>query len=383
LPERTLSADDVQQLYDQHGPALLAYACSFVSNVAVGEDAVHHVFLRLLERDTVVPDVPAAYLYRAVRNAALNACRNGRRDVPLETQSIWLEHRDGNREASLALQAALRDLPEEQREVVMMRIWSGMTFEEISAAMQRATKLPDCDWGVEYDLGPRASIAYAPKARVLARLNTLYGVRLAAKGDTQKAVDTWLAGIRFSQHLISGGSLIFSLVAKMALVSNFHALAQAAQSGALSDAQRKQIEVAVRALPETGFAWDHALRYEEDGLDVAIAQMKQAPNPFAYYQQIMGQPQGWNGRQVGAASEAFSVPTASEVAAFHKLIASAEETLRLPPDKAQDKLKALQDSVKTLHFFYQQTTPSFTHINDARAEVQAARDNLLQALSAR
>ncbi len=239
--------------------------------------------------------------------------------------------------------------------------------------MQRATKLPECDWGIEYGLGPRASIAYVPKARVLARLNTLYGMRLAAKGDTQKAIDTWLAGIRFSQHLTSGGSLIFSLVATRALISNFHVLAQAAQSGALSDGQRKQIEAAVRALPETGFAWDHALRYEEDPLDVAITQMKQAPSPSAYYQQIMGQP----------APEGFSIPTASDVAAFHKLMASAEETLRRPPDQAQDKLKALQDSVKTLHFFYQQTTPSFTHINDARAEVQAARDKLLQSLAAR
>ena len=64
--------------------------------------------------------------------------------------------------------------------------------------MQRATKLPECDWGLEYDLGPRASIAYVPKARVLARLNTLEGMRLAARRETQKAVDTWLAGIRFS-----------------------------------------------------------------------------------------------------------------------------------------------------------------------------------------
>src|SRR6266446_7100065 len=121
--------------------------------------------------------------------------------------------------------------------------------------MQRATKLPECDWGLEYDLGPRASIAYVPKARVLARLNTLEGMRLAAKGDSQKAVETWLAGIRFSQHLTKGGSLIFSLVAKMGLISNFRALTQAAQSGALTDAQKKQIESVVRALPETGFDW--------------------------------------------------------------------------------------------------------------------------------
>jgi hypothetical protein len=239
--------------------------------------------------------------------------------------------------------------------------------------MQRATKLPDCDWGLEYDLGPRASIAYVPKARVLARLNTLYGMRLAAKGETQKAIDTWLAGIRFSQHLTSGGSLIFSLVAKMALVSNFHALTQAAQSGTLSDAQRKHIEAAVRALPETGFDWDHALRYEGDPLDVAITQMKQAPSPSAYFQEMMGKP----------APENFAVPTASEIAAFHKLMAAAKETLRLPPDKARDKLKSLQDSVKTLHFFFQETTPSFTHINDARVQIQGARERLLQAVSSR
>jgi hypothetical protein len=239
--------------------------------------------------------------------------------------------------------------------------------------MQRATKLPDCDWGLEYDLGPRASIAYVPKARVLARLNTLYGMRLAAKGDTQKAVDTWLAGIRFSQHLTSGGSLIFSLVAKMALVSNFHALTQAAQGGALSDAQRKHVAAVVHALPEAGLDWDQALRYEEDSLDGVIAQMKQAPSPSAYYQAMIEKP----------ASENFTVPTASEIAAFHKLMAAAKETLRLPPDKARGKLKSLQDSVKTLHFFFQETTPSFTHINDARVQIQGAREKLLQAVSSR
>ena len=37
-------------------------------------------------------------------------------------------------EAALALQTALAALPEEQREVVVMRIWSGMTLEEISTA---------------------------------------------------------------------------------------------------------------------------------------------------------------------------------------------------------------------------------------------------------
>jgi hypothetical protein len=239
--------------------------------------------------------------------------------------------------------------------------------------MQRATKLPECDWGLEYDLGPRASIAYVPKARVLARLNTLYGMRLAAKGETQKAVDTWLAGIRFSQHLASGGSLIFSLVAKMGLVSNFHALTQAAQSGALSSAQKRQIEAATRALPDTGLDWGRALWYEEDPLNVGVKQMAEAASPAAYYQEMMGSP----------AAKHFTLPTASDVAAFHKLMNLAEEALRLTPDAANERLRTLQDSVKTLHPFFQEVTPSFTHINDARIETQAARQKLLQAVAAK
>src|ERR1700737_2155768 len=66
--------------------------------------------------------------------------------------------------------------------------------EDAILTMQRATKLPECDWGLEYERGPSASIAYVPRARVLARLNTLYGLRMAARGRTQEAIDTWLAG---------------------------------------------------------------------------------------------------------------------------------------------------------------------------------------------
>jgi RNA polymerase sigma-70 factor, ECF subfamily len=136
LAERNLSADEVRRLYDQHGPALVAYACSIVVDTAAAEDVVHQLFLRLLHGDTPVPEVPAAYLYRAVRNGALNSRRNGNRTVsfedhPLAAKSLF-QHDDGNREAALALQAALLELPEEQREVVVLRIWSGLTLAEVA-----------------------------------------------------------------------------------------------------------------------------------------------------------------------------------------------------------------------------------------------------------
>ncbi len=240
-------------------------------------------------------------------------------------------------------------------------------------AMQRASKLPECDWGLEYERGPQASIAYVPRARVLARLNTLYGMRLAAQGKTQQAMDTWLAGIRFSQHLTRGGGLIFSLIARMTLLSNFQALTQSARAGGWSGVQRAEVRRVVSALPETGFDWSEALWYEQDPLDVGARQMAQAKSPRAYYEEMTGRP----------APGIFEVPTTSDMAAFHNLMAAAGAALRLPPEQAEDRLRALQASVKTLHPFYRETTPSFTKINDARAEVKAARENLLHALVAK
>jgi hypothetical protein len=236
--------------------------------------------------------------------------------------------------------------------------------------MQRATKLPDCDWGLEYELGPRASIAYVPKARVLARLNTLEGMRLAAKRDTQKAVDTWLAGIRFSQHLTNGGTLIFALVAKMGMVSNFHALMQAAQAGELTGEQRRQIEAAVRALPETGLDWGQALWYEADPLNIAVKEMAEASDPASYYQGLMGR----------SAPEHLTIPSNAEIAAYHSLMGRAAEALRLPPDAAAQPLQALQQSTQSLHPFFRDIIPSFSRVNDARRELQAARQKLLQSL---
>ena len=125
----------MRRLYDQHGPALVAYARGFVPDAAAAEDVVHQVFLRLLTVELTKPDMPVAYVYRAIRNTALNARRSNLRLAALDLQSNVFRHCGGNQEAALTLEKALAELPEEQREVVVMRVWSGMTLEEIAATV--------------------------------------------------------------------------------------------------------------------------------------------------------------------------------------------------------------------------------------------------------
>ena len=128
-----LDRDGVQRLYEQHGRGLLAYACSFVSSFALAEDVLHQVFERLLRGDLSISGAPIAYVYRAIRNTSLNLIRSRAGDVDLEEG--WLDAPSGMGQTALEIQSALRDLPEEQREVIVLHIWGQMTFEETAEAL--------------------------------------------------------------------------------------------------------------------------------------------------------------------------------------------------------------------------------------------------------
>jgi len=239
--------------------------------------------------------------------------------------------------------------------------------------LQRATKLPDCDWGLEYSRGPAASIAYVPRARVLARLNTLYGMRLAAKGDPQSAVYTWLDGIRFSQHLAKGGTVIFALVAKTTLLSNLNALTQAAEKGTLSAPQKVQVAQVLRALPETAFDWSQALALEQSAIEIFVKNIKAAGNPAEYYEHLTGAPPPSD----------LAALSASDAAAFAKTMFAAEQTMRESTSKTTAQLPALQKSVESLNPIYRELIPSLAKMNESRMQVAAAREKLLDLVVTR
>lgn len=89
-------------------------------------------FLKLLQGQALMPQMPVAYLYRAVRNSSLNLHRDIRREVEMRDSETWFVGPDGHPEEALALQAALRDLPQDQRETVFLRVWGGLTLQEVA-----------------------------------------------------------------------------------------------------------------------------------------------------------------------------------------------------------------------------------------------------------
>jgi RNA polymerase sigma-70 factor, ECF subfamily len=131
-----LTTDEVKSMYEKHGAALTAYACSCGLDRASAGDVVQQLFLKILGKKTFLPQSPLAYLYRATRNASLNLQRNRRRETDLRVTELWLVHPGGNRDEILNLQQALAKLPEEQSETVFLKVWGGLTLLEISEATE-------------------------------------------------------------------------------------------------------------------------------------------------------------------------------------------------------------------------------------------------------
>jgi RNA polymerase sigma-70 factor (ECF subfamily) len=129
------AGESLKSLYQKHGAALAAYACCCGPDFASAEDVVQQVFLKLFS-GAARPQASLAYIYRAVRNAALNHRRDRKREAEFPERELWFTHATADAAEVLSLQSALRELPEEQREVVFLRIWSGMTLQEISEATE-------------------------------------------------------------------------------------------------------------------------------------------------------------------------------------------------------------------------------------------------------
>jgi hypothetical protein len=245
--------------------------------------------------------------------------------------------------------------------------------EIATGIMQRATKLPDCDWGVEYSRGPEASIAFVPRAHVLGRLNTLRGIREMAQGHPQAAVGTWVAGIRFVQDLMKGGSLIFALTAKGVLMREMQTLTAEAIQGHLNSSQKKQLYAAVSALPEDGFDWALAWEMDEGSADVYMAELLRSKDPTGLFETMMGR----------SAPKECMPPSQHQIDLYHKYMADVVAALRLPPALAKPRLAQLDPKEYGICEAILVSIPSAQRVNDERMEVMAARQTLLQELQAK
>lgn len=123
-------------LYDAHGAGLYRYALLLTMRHDAAADVVQEVFAAVWA-GAALPDDPARYLMRAVRNRALSVRRRRalRGETPLGPVLVYAAGGPAVDPAiGLALDAALAALPVDQRETVHLHVFEGWSFREIAEA---------------------------------------------------------------------------------------------------------------------------------------------------------------------------------------------------------------------------------------------------------
>jgi RNA polymerase sigma factor (sigma-70 family) len=128
------------RLLDEHAATLVLYARQWTREP---EDAVQNALLQLMREDPIPTNV-VGWLYRVVRNGAISASRSSARRARHESLAAhrgepWFAtNQDESIDARAATQA-LAALEPDVREVIVLRLWAGFSFQQIADLTQTST----------------------------------------------------------------------------------------------------------------------------------------------------------------------------------------------------------------------------------------------------
>jgi len=137
--ENVVRHEDWKECFSQLAPGLVLFARQLVQSRADAEDIVQEAFVRIWRRQHSIQN--RGLLFAAVRSISLDllrrAARRARREATavLESEQTTEPHFTDDDESQRALADAVDRLPNEQREVVVMKIWNELTFQEIGTVL--------------------------------------------------------------------------------------------------------------------------------------------------------------------------------------------------------------------------------------------------------
>lgn len=137
-----MTSQILEQLYSEHAQALYAFLLTQTRNESDTRDILQEIFCQIAARPELLQGVEnvRAWLIRTAHRRVIDAAR--RREVRerhvAESGSISFFAESANPDEAAfreALEKALAELPEEQRTVVQLKLWSELTFAEIAETL--------------------------------------------------------------------------------------------------------------------------------------------------------------------------------------------------------------------------------------------------------
>lgn len=139
-----ISPQELAALLKQHSQGLEVYAAQWSECPG---DCVQDSFVKLAAQSPP-PENRVGWLYRVTRNNAISALRASKRRAKHESFACWLNAHDAKSldparllsesDDRSRLIKTLQDLTDSERELVVMRIWSELTWDQIGNLTDRS-----------------------------------------------------------------------------------------------------------------------------------------------------------------------------------------------------------------------------------------------------
>lgn len=140
--------DAYAKLYDGYYSALNNYGYKFTRDVSLIEDSIHDLFVKLWNNKANLGD-PASvknYLYKSLRGILFRKIKSHSKFVIMQDDDDYSFDFEASHDNQLILQEdeqhlqqvikkALSELPARQQEIVYLRFYEGLSYEEISEIM--------------------------------------------------------------------------------------------------------------------------------------------------------------------------------------------------------------------------------------------------------
>jgi len=143
--ERFNEAGNWKDWFAVHGPGLLLCARQWTQSQADAEDILQEAFVRYWRHQRHLPGNARALLITSIKRAACDRARGDLRRLVREGKSAegseatvsWFEPAtDNDLERARDIEVALQRLTGEQREVLVLKIWNELTFEQIAQTLE-------------------------------------------------------------------------------------------------------------------------------------------------------------------------------------------------------------------------------------------------------
>lgn len=136
-----MSHNLLSALYREHGPRLGAKCRSLLRDAARADDAMHDAFVKFIESYAHLAGEPEAprLLDRIATNRCYDELRRARTGAASVAASPMSQHQRATQEDVILLKQVLGGLPEDERDVLLLRHADGMTLAQI--AEQRGSSI--------------------------------------------------------------------------------------------------------------------------------------------------------------------------------------------------------------------------------------------------